>query len=220
MPLRPVVATVLGATVLLCAAVGQAAADPSELITVDPVGRIASDGTVTLSGTYRCTGGTGPVLVSSSVSQGDPGLQHGIGGSVAQCDGAEHQWEHSGKASPEALKAGAARVEATLTELRPSGIIVLPSFHAVSHQDIELARQDASSPSAKEPGKSSVKAPGKPQAKAPGKSSVKAPGKPAEKAPGKPQAKEPGKPAANEPGKSAVKALGKPQAKASAVPVR
>ncbi len=178
MPLRPVVAAALGATALLCAAIGPAAADPSELITVDPVGRIASDGTVTLSGTYRCTGSTGPVLVSSSVSQSDPGLQHGIGGSVAQCDGAEHRWEHSGKASPEVLKAGAARVEATLTELRPSGIIVLPSFHAVSHQDIELAGNDTSSPSAKESGKSSAKAPGKSSVKAPGKSSPKVPAMP------------------------------------------
>ncbi|WP_309550490.1 DUF6299 family protein [Streptomyces argyrophylli] len=211
MPLRPVVATALGATVLLCAAVGQAAADPSELITVDPVGRIASDGTVTLSGTYRCTGGTGPVLVSSSVSQGDPGLQHGIGGSVARCDGAEHQWEHSGRTSPEALKAGAARVEATLTELRPSGIIVLPSFHAVSRQDIQLARPDASPASTNAPAKA-AKAPAKPSAKAPGKPQAKASAKPQVKAPGKPQAKVPAKPSA--------KAPGKPRAKASAVPVR
>ncbi|MGW2031940.1 DUF6299 family protein [Streptomyces sp. NPDC001811] len=211
MPLRPVVATALGATVLLCAAVGQAAADPSELITVDPVGRIASDGTVTLSGTYRCTGGTGPVLVSSSVSQGDPGLQHGIGGSVARCDGAEHQWEHSGRTSPEALKAGAARVEATLTELRPSGIIVLPSFHAVSRQDIQLARPDASP--------ASTKAPAKP-AKAPAKPSAKAPAKPQAKASAKPQVKAPGKPQAKVPAKSSAKAPGKPRAKASAVPVR
>ncbi len=189
MPVRPALAAVLGAAALLCAAVGPAAADPSELITVDPAGRLAPDGTVTLSGTYRCTGGTGPVLVSSSVSQGDPGLRHGIGGSVAQCDGAEHRWEHSGKASPEVLKTGAAQVEATLTELRPSGIVVLPSFHAVSHQDIELARQDTPSPKA--PGKPSAKAPGKSSAKAPAKSSAKAPGKSSPKAPGKSSGKAP-----------------------------
>ncbi|WP_219822092.1 DUF6299 family protein [Streptomyces sp. Ru62] len=196
MPLRPVVVTTLGAAALLCTAVGPVAADPSELITVDHVGRITSDGTVTLSGTYRCTGGTGPVLVSSSVSQGDPGLHHGIGGSVAQCDGAEHRWEHSGKASPEVLKEGAAHVEATLTELRPSGIIVLPSFHAVSHQDIELARSDAPSTPEKASGKSSSKAP----AKSSGKSSSKAPAKPS--------------------AKSSPKAPGKSSAKTPAVPVR
>ncbi|MFJ4329023.1 DUF6299 family protein [Streptomyces tricolor] len=141
MPVRPVVATALGAAALLCAAVGPAVADPSELITVDPVGRIASDGTVTLSGTYRCTGGTGPVFVSSSLSQADTRLKHGIGGGTARCDGAEHRWENSGKVSGEALKAGAARVEATLTELRPSGIVLLPAFHAVTSQDITLTQE-------------------------------------------------------------------------------
>jgi hypothetical protein len=140
MPLRPVLATALGAAALLCAAVGPAGADPSELVTVDPVGRIAPDGTVTLSGTYRCTGGTGPVFVSSSVSQGDARLKHGIGGGAARCDGAAHRWQNSGKVSGEALKAGAAHVEATLTELRPSGIILLPVFHSVANRDVTLAQ--------------------------------------------------------------------------------
>ncbi|MEU2060142.1 DUF6299 family protein [Streptomyces sp. NPDC013455] len=138
MPVRPVLAAALGAAALLCAAVGPAGADPSERITVDPVGRIASDGTVTLSGTYRCTGGTGPVLVGSSLSQGDQGLKHGIGGGTARCDGAEHRWTNSGKVSPEKVKAGAARVEATLTELRPSGILLVPAFHAVTNRDVTL----------------------------------------------------------------------------------
>ncbi|GGS66705.1 DUF6299 family protein [Streptomyces cinerochromogenes] len=140
MPVRPVVASALGAAALLCAAVAPACADPTELVTVDPVGRIAPDGTVTLSGTYRCTAGSGPVFVSSSLSQGDARLKHGIGGGAARCDGAEHRWENSGKVSGEAVKAGAAHVEATLTELRPSGIILLPAFHAVSNQDITLTQ--------------------------------------------------------------------------------
>jgi hypothetical protein len=141
MPVRPVIATALGAAALLCAAVGPACADPSEVITVDPVGRIAPDGTVTLSGSYRCTGGTGPVLVSSSLSQGDSRLRQGIGGGVAQCDGAEHRWQNSGKVSAQAPRSGAARVEATLTELRPSGILLLPAFHAVTDQDVTLAQE-------------------------------------------------------------------------------
>ncbi|WP_225826979.1 DUF6299 family protein [Streptomyces naphthomycinicus] len=144
MPVRPALATALGAAALLCAAVGPAAADPAdpaETITVDSAGRLAPDGTVLLSGTYRCTAATGPVLISSSVSQSDPGLRHGIGGSVARCDGAEHRWENSGKAEPETLKAGKAHVEAALTELRPSGILLLPNFHAVTDQDVKLTKK-------------------------------------------------------------------------------
>ncbi|MFF8725851.1 DUF6299 family protein [Streptomyces sp. NPDC015171] len=140
MPVRPVLASALGAAALLCAAAGPAAAAPAETITVDHTGKITSEGTVTLSGTYRCTPGTGPVLISSSVGQGKSGVKAGIGGSVAQCDGAEHRWEHSGKASPEPLKAGKAQVQATLTELRPSGIVLLPAFHAVTDQDITLTK--------------------------------------------------------------------------------
>ncbi|MFI5977248.1 DUF6299 family protein [Streptomyces sp. NPDC051452] len=141
MSLRSALATALGATALLCAAVGPAGADPAETVTVDPTGRIAPDGTVTLSGGYRCTGGTGPVFVGSSLSQRDPRLRHGIGGSGARCDGAEHRWQNSGKVSSEALRAGVAHVEATLVELRPSGIVPLPAFHAVGDRDITLVQE-------------------------------------------------------------------------------
>ncbi|MGW2490284.1 DUF6299 family protein [Streptomyces sp. NPDC001606] len=140
MSVRPALASALGAAALLCAAVGPAAADTGETITVDPTGRIAADGTVTLSGSYRCLPGTSVVFVSSSVSQGDSRVKHGVGGSTAQCDGAEHRWENSGKVTSEALKAGAAHVQATLMELRPSGIVVLPAFHAVQDQDITLTQ--------------------------------------------------------------------------------
>lgn len=141
MPVRPALASALGAAALLCAAVAPAVAAPSEQVTVDPTGTLAADGTLTLSGTYRCTPGTGPVFVSSSVSQSNPRVNHGIGGSLAQCDGAEHQWQNSGKVSSETLKAGKAHVQATLMELRPSGLIPLPVFHAVDEQDVTLAGQ-------------------------------------------------------------------------------
>ncbi|MFB0615557.1 DUF6299 family protein [Streptomyces sp. AGS-58] len=147
MPLRPALVTALGAAALLCAAApagavpSRAAAGPAETLTVATVGRLASDGSVTLSGTYRCAGGTGPVFVSTSVSQGDSLLQYPIGGDVARCDGAEHHWENSGQVSSEALRAGAAHVEATLMELRPSGLLLLPAFHAVSDQDITLVQE-------------------------------------------------------------------------------
>ncbi|PKW10656.1 hypothetical protein SAMN05428944_2143 [Streptomyces sp. 1222.5] len=139
MPVRPVLLAALTAA-LLCTAAGPAGADPTETVTVDPVGRIAPDGTITLSGTYRCTPGTGPVFVGSSLSQEDPRVKHGIGGSGARCDGAEHRWQNSGTVSSEALTAGPAHLQATLMELRPTGIVPLPAFHAVTDQDITLAQ--------------------------------------------------------------------------------
>ncbi|GGU87627.1 hypothetical protein GCM10010260_21350 [Streptomyces filipinensis] len=143
MPARPALAAALGAAALLCAAVAPAAAGASETVTVDKTGHITEDGTVTLSGTYRCTGATGAAFVSSAVSQGDKDSKtvYGIGGSVARCDGAEHRWENTGKVSPDSLKAGKAHVQATVTELRSSGLLLLPSFHAVQAKDITLTRK-------------------------------------------------------------------------------
>src|SRR5690348_6078149 len=126
---RPALAAALGAAALLCAAVGPASADPSETVTVDPTGRIADDGTITLSGTYRCSGSTGLAFVSSSISQGDHTSVYPIGGTAAQCDGAEHRWENSGTISPRTLKAGKAHVQVTITELRAGGLLLLPAFH-------------------------------------------------------------------------------------------
>ncbi|MEU6350394.1 DUF6299 family protein [Streptomyces sp. NPDC047072] len=138
MSVRPALAA---ATLLLLAApAAPASADPYETVTVDPVGRIAEDGTVTLSGTYRCTGGTGPVFVSSAVGQRSPSVRYGIGGTRAVCDGMEHAWENTGKPTPGALEPGAAYVDATLMELRPEGGVPLPRFHATEKQDITLAQ--------------------------------------------------------------------------------
>ncbi|GHF94520.1 hypothetical protein GCM10018777_00710 [Streptomyces albogriseolus] len=144
MPVRPLLGTASCAALLLlgaAAAAPSAAAvpsDPAEYVTVDPEGRIAADGTVTLTGTYRCDAGTGPVYVSSSVNQSTPHVNYGIGGSVAVCDGAEHRWQNSGKAPRNALTAGPAKVEATLLELRGSGILIIPVPHAAGHHDVTL----------------------------------------------------------------------------------
>lgn len=140
MPVRPVLAATLGGAALLCALAAPAVAAPGESVTVDPTARLAADGTVTLSGTYRCLPGTGPVFVSSSVSQADPRVRHGIGGSAARCDGVEHRWANSGKVSSETLEPGAAHVQATVMELRPSGLVPLPVFHATRDRDITLVR--------------------------------------------------------------------------------
>ena len=147
MPVRPALAAALGSVALLCAAVAPAAAAPApesaaptESVTVDPTGRLASDGTVTLSGTYTCTGATGPVFISSSISQQSPNLRHGVGGTRAVCDGAKHDWKNTGRVTSEKLKPGAAHVEATILELRPVGGLPLPFIHAVAEQDITLVK--------------------------------------------------------------------------------
>ncbi len=145
MPVRSAaLATAAGAALLLLAAPAATAAPHdarlvAESVTVDPTGRIAADGSITLSGTYRCTGGTGPVFVSSTVSQSDPSVRYGVGGTRAVCDGLEHRWVNTGTPDTVVLKPGAAHVEATLMELRPMGIVPLPSFHARQGQDVTLA---------------------------------------------------------------------------------
>ncbi|MFC8087041.1 DUF6299 family protein [Streptomyces sp. NPDC057340] len=144
MPVRSAaLATAAGAALLLLAGPAASAAPHdarlvAESVTVDPTGRLAADGSITLSGTYRCTGGTGPVYVSSTVSQSDPSVRYGVGGTRAVCDGLEHRWVNTGTPDTVVLKPGAAHVEATLMELRPTGIVPLPSFHARHGQDVTL----------------------------------------------------------------------------------
>lgn len=129
MSLRSALGSAAGAALLLVAAApaATASADSYETVTVDPTGSIAPDGTVTLSGTYRCIGSSGPVFVSSSVSQGDSAVRHGIGGTRAVCDGMEHSWENSGKPSSDPLDPGPAQVEATVMELAPRAACPCPA---------------------------------------------------------------------------------------------
>ncbi|EFL35529.1 conserved hypothetical protein [Streptomyces viridochromogenes DSM 40736] len=116
------------------------AAAPSEDVTVDAVGRIAADGTITLSGTYTCVDATGPVYIGSSVRQGASTTSYGIGGTRAVCDGAQHRWQNTGRPTPGAIVPGAVHVQATVLELRLVGILPLPRLHAVKDQDITLTR--------------------------------------------------------------------------------
>ncbi|MER5834026.1 DUF6299 family protein [Streptomyces sp. NPDC002130] len=148
MRVRPLLGAAAGAALLLLTGAGAAPATASALaptasVTVDAVGRIAADGTVTLSGTYRCAGSSGPVFVGSSVQQGVSTTRYGIGGTRAVCDGAEHRWVNSGRTGSGALAAGAAHVEATVLELRSFGIMPLPVFHAVKNQDVTLNKAPA-----------------------------------------------------------------------------
>ncbi|MBQ0825235.1 DUF6299 family protein [Streptomyces tagetis] len=111
-----------------------------ESVTVDPVGRLTAAGAVTLTGTYRCAGASGPVFVSASVRQDPSAVRHGVGGTRAVCDGRDHRWQHTAHLSADALRTGAAEVRATVMELRFQGLIPLPGFHAASRQAVTLAR--------------------------------------------------------------------------------
>ncbi|MFJ4471695.1 DUF6299 family protein [Streptomyces sp. NPDC089424] len=142
MSLRPALgaaATVALALVAVAPATS-AAAETKESITVDSAGRIGPDGSITLTGTYRCADATGPVFISSSLTQADPSVRYGIGGSRAVCDGKEHRWQNTGKPRNQVFKKGKAQVEATLMELRMQGGLPLPDFHAAQQQGVMLAQ--------------------------------------------------------------------------------
>ncbi|NGO13770.1 hypothetical protein G5C60_40810 [Streptomyces sp. HC44] len=143
--LRQLVGGAAGAVLLLAAPSATALADPAaradagDMVTIDKIGRVAADGTVTLSGTYRCADGTAPVFVSSSLAQGDISyVQQSIGGTRAVCDGADHRWTNTGQTDPGRFKPGPARVEASVVELRNDGWLPLPHIRVTKEQGISL----------------------------------------------------------------------------------
>lgn len=95
-----------------------------DTITIAPAGRIAADGTLTLSGTYRCSSlRSGPVLIAAKALQGDARAE--ADGALAVCDDRVHTWSESAEPNA-ALAPGAAHGEATLLELnRSHGFIPL-----------------------------------------------------------------------------------------------
>ncbi|MEV6396686.1 DUF6299 family protein [Streptomyces sp. NPDC051907] len=109
-------------------------------VTIDKAGRIAPDGTLTLTGTYRCSGAkSGPVVIGAKVVQGE--AQVGTGGTTAVCDGEEHAWTNTGGFGRYlTLTPGAATGEATLIVLeRTSGLPpVLPYVLVADRQDLTL----------------------------------------------------------------------------------
>ena len=117
---------------------GPAGAVASGSVSADPTGTVSRDGTVSLTGTYRCSAsGPGPVFVSSSVRQG--GMRHGIGGTPARCDGAEHAWvNHERLAHPTRLAPGPAEVEAALVRLDTRSGLPLPTVLATDRHKVEL----------------------------------------------------------------------------------
>ncbi|MFF4222752.1 DUF6299 family protein [Streptomyces sp. L500] len=111
-------------------------------MTIDPTATLAPDGTLTMTGTYRCrvVEHTGTVYVASNV------LQHahteGIGGSKAVCDGARHRWRNSARPNGASLRPGPARADGTLLQIsRDRGGIPLPRFLAVlPEREIKIVR--------------------------------------------------------------------------------
>jgi hypothetical protein len=144
---RHLVGTVVGAALLAAVApVAALADDAANGLTVDGVGHLAPDGTITLSGTYWCTeegfagrdGSSDPVYVSSQLKQGE--TSHGIGGTPAFCDGAVHHWSNSERPGSTAYGTGRAHVVASVMKLDYDWGIPLPHFLAVHGQDVALVR--------------------------------------------------------------------------------
>ncbi|MEW2402646.1 DUF6299 family protein [Streptomyces sp. NPDC046862] len=160
MSVSQVMGAAVGAALLIFGAPSaQAAAEPDEALTIAATGRVAADGTITLSGTYRCAAGSGPVYVSSSIEQ--DGRRRSVGGTRAVCDGDVHPWTNKGRVTPATHRCvgvraichgaadpragsdgygpGSAVVQATLMELRPHPALVLvPVFHAKEEREITL----------------------------------------------------------------------------------
>ncbi|PYC76388.1 hypothetical protein C7C46_22360 [Streptomyces tateyamensis] len=141
MALRPTAVAVLAGTLLLVPLATAAPAGAAErsaggsAVTVAPTGTLAADGTVTLSGSYRCTA-SGTVLVSSKLRAGSE--EHGIGGTAATCDGREHSWTNQDTPRRSALQTGPAEVEATLLKLDTSSGLPLPVLLAADREPISL----------------------------------------------------------------------------------
>lgn len=116
----------LSAACLAGAAPGPAAAASGDSVTIDPVARVAPDGTVTLTGTYRCSPRHAgqAVLVGANVAQGD--VRRGVGGTLARCDGREHTWRHTGRNDGLRTSPDGAEGEATLFTLKRTGLVPLP----------------------------------------------------------------------------------------------
>ncbi|MEU3776719.1 DUF6299 family protein [Streptomyces sp. NPDC032472] len=117
-----------------------AAAPNNSAISVQPFAQIGEDGTITLSGTYRCDGGSpmGAKQISATVVQEGTHLTTSAGEAV--CDGAQHEWQTTGRLPqslglPGEVHPGAARFEARLQEVRFSGL--MPKSTSVSAEDVQ-----------------------------------------------------------------------------------
>lgn len=110
-------------------------------ISVQRDAQIGEHGTVTLSGTYRCTPPSpmGTVQIAATLVQ--EGTRLGFGGGEADCDGAVHRWEATGtlRMTPD-VHPGAAGAEVRLQEIARSGGLLPTRLSNVAEdrRDIEL----------------------------------------------------------------------------------
>ncbi|MEU7035865.1 DUF6299 family protein [Streptomyces sp. NPDC046237] len=126
-------------SLLVATAAGAAQASSADDLSVDAYGTVAADGTVTVSGTYRCLDDSaGPVFVSSTLVQEDRSA--GLGGTRAVCDGQVRDWSNTAVVKEPGYRPGAARVKATLMQLTPSGPlgVPMPGFLAAQDSDVIL----------------------------------------------------------------------------------
>lgn len=177
MSIPRVIGAAMGTALLVFTAPSAEAAGPNEAVTIAATGRVAADGTITLSGRYRCAPGSDPVFVGSSIQQGNS--RRSVGGTRAVCDGNEHPWKNSGRVGSvtyscvsgsgsgnglegpaggnsgmvctgsghssdtgwvrsDTYQPGDALVEATLLELRSSGLVPVPHIRVVEERQIKL----------------------------------------------------------------------------------
>ncbi|MFF5704550.1 DUF6299 family protein [Streptomyces sp. NPDC012794] len=93
-----------------------------QAISVRPEAHIAGDGSVTLSGTYRCevASPSGAMQIKATVIQ--DGSRLSIGAGEVVCDGAEHAWV-AGSPLTGGIHPGRATAVAELQEIHFSGLM-------------------------------------------------------------------------------------------------
>ncbi|MFG2652612.1 DUF6299 family protein [Streptomyces sp. NPDC048436] len=111
---------------------------PANSVTVNRTGTIAPDGTVTLSGTYRCLsdGTPGPVFVSSALVKGYTST--GVGGTLAVCDGQVREWTNTSRGTNTQYKPGEVTVRAHLMKLATKSGLPLPQPLAQEEAQVKL----------------------------------------------------------------------------------
>jgi hypothetical protein len=110
-----------------------------DTVSIDPDGRVAKDGTITLTGTYRCSPrGSGSVLIGSKALQGANRAE--LDGSAATCDNRSHTWRGTGDAPGVRLVPGAATAEAHLVHLDTARGLPFPVILTADRAEVRLRR--------------------------------------------------------------------------------
>jgi hypothetical protein len=127
--------------VLLTWAAGPAlGAEDADTVSSAPNGVITQDGTVALSGTYRCSPEwADQTVVNSALVTGSSSSS--VGDSApAVCDGREHSWSNQGRPYLGA-SSGPATVEVSLVHLHWTSSSFVPEIQTVAdqRQDVTLA---------------------------------------------------------------------------------